>query len=200
VESKLSLLKGTLIYTEIKKAVEKILDSLYTFREWEKDINLKDTPERVAKMYIELCSGLFEDREERLKEIFSAIYPSELDELVIAKDIEAISICPHHLLPIVYKVHIGYLPNGYVLGLSKLPRLVKFLASKPLLQENLTCEIADNLMKYLKPKGCMVIMNGIHSCVMCRGVRDKSTFITSVVRGEFLDPSLKEEFLRLIKI
>lgn len=161
--------------------------------------DIDKTAERYAKVMME-----FNTPEEVIKSeldrMFSAVFPSSMDELVIARDIEVWMLCPHHLLPVKMKVHIGYLPNGKVLGLSKLPRLAKIIASRPELQENYTKMLADILFERLKPRGVMIVVEGEHLCVRMRGVKDSECVMnTSAVRGEFLNSdSLKREFLSLV--
>lgn len=159
--------------------------------------DFKETPKRVAKMY----AHFFRDSEQsEITEIMEKVFPTNNDQLVIVKDIEAFGLCPHHLLPIVYKIHIGYIPNGKALGLSKFARLSIALAGYPKLQENLTSEIADALEQYLEPLGLMVVVNGVHGCMRCRGVEMDSATITSDCRGILREKQeARMEFLELVK-
>ncbi len=161
------------------------------------DPNFKDTPHRVAKMY----AHFFRDEEEAsIKDIMERVFPSKNDQLVIVRDIECFGMCPHHLLPIVYKVDIGYIPNGKVLGLSKLGRLAIALSAYPKLQEDFTRDIADQMDKYLQPGGIMVVVDGLHGCMRCRGIEMNASTVTSDVRGLLrMVDSARNEFLTLVE-
>lgn len=182
----------------IRSGVERILQGLGVDLD---DPNFKETPFRVAAALRELCKGLYE--EDEIDKILCRTFPSIYDEMIVVTDIDAISLCPHHLMPIRYKIHVGYIPaeDGLVLGLSKIPRLVCLLAARPVMQEQLTVEIADEFEKALTPLGVMIVVNGGHSCMQCRGVKQSnSRMITSAVRGCFADANdgSKGEFLTLI--
>jgi len=164
-------------------------------------VNFKDTPARVGRAYRELCRGLYDHDE--IGALLSTTFPTSFDEMVAVSDIRAVGVCPHHLMPVRYTVHVGYIPSetGMVLGLSKIPRLVQLLAARPVLQEELTNDVADRLETHLKPMGVMVVINGNHSCTQCRGVRAESAkMVTSVIRGVFKDyqSQAREEFLALV--
>lgn len=166
-----------------------------------KDPNLKDTPARVARAYREMCRGLYE--QDRIDEILSRTFPCDFDEMVVVTDIDAVGVCPHHLMPVRYKIHVGYIPSegGKVLGLSKIPRLVCLLAARPVLQEQLTKDIADKFEESLEPLGVMVVIRGGHSCVQCRGIKmAESEMVTSVIKGVFTnsEKQAREEFLSII--
>ncbi|MGL4772919.1 MAG: GTP cyclohydrolase I FolE [Clostridium sp.] len=158
---------------------------------------LIETPERIARMYEEVFSGIGETAEKHLSKCFTA--PS--DDLVIEKDITYYSMCEHHFVPFFGKVHIAYIPNGKVAGLSKLARTVDVYSKKPQLQESLTSEIADSIMEYLGAKGAMVMVEGEHMCMTMRGVKKPGTkTITTAYRGIFNeDKELKREAMSLIK-
>lgn len=142
---------------------------------------LRETPNRVARMYAEMTSGLRVDPAEHLKTFFSEAY----DEMVILRDVPFFSMCEHHLLPFEGKAHIAYLPNGKVVGVSKLARVVDAFAQRPQVQERLTTQIADMLMQQLDAKGVVVVMEAVHSCMTCRGVKKPgSVMVTSALRGE----------------
>lgn len=162
--------------------------------------DFKETPQRVAKMYEDLFGGV-NHKEEKIKEILSKWFPSEVDEMIVFHN-HAFSLCPHHLLPVEYDIYIAYLPKRRVIGLSKIGRLVELLAKKPILQENLTVDIDKAIMKYLKPLGCATIIKGRHSCMTMRGVKQvDSKVITSDLKGVFKeDQSAKTEFLEFIKL
>jgi len=159
---------------------------------------LVDTPDRVARMYAEIFSGLHEDPDQHLKVTFEAGH----DEMVIVRDIPMYSACEHHMLPWVGKAHVAYIPNseGRVIGLSKFARLVDGYARRPQVQERLTTQVADALVRNLEPKGAMVIVEAEHLCMSMRGVRKPgSTTLTSAVRGLFRSNiATREEAMRLI--
>lgn len=149
---------------------------------------LLDTPKRVARMYEEIFQGLTQTAEEHLSVTFEV---SE-NTLVIENDIGFYSMCEHHLLPFYGKVHIAYMPKGRVAGLSKLVRTVDVYAKKPQLQERLTTEIADALMTYLKPQGCIVIAEAEHLCMNMRGVKRPGAITRTIAyRGIYEDPALR---------
>ncbi len=176
---------------KLKKEFENILSILNP--NWENDSDMKDTPERLSRMY----NHFFRKEDPTIH--FSKVFPSNNNNLVILKDIKCFSMCPHHLLPVTYKIHIGYKPDGWVLGLSKFARVADAVASYPKLQENVTLEIAELIYKNLKAKGVIVVVEGIHDCMRCRGVEQDSKVQTSAVCGSFLDTE-KEFFLSSIKI
>ena len=145
---------------------------------------LIDTPARVARMYAEQFAGLRQEPEDVLTTVFDA----EHDEIVLVRDIEVYSMCEHHLVPFFGKAHIGYIPNakGEITGLSKLARLADVYARRPQVQERMTCEIADALMRILEPRGVIVVIECEHLCMSMRGVRKPgATTVTSAVRGIF---------------
>jgi GTP cyclohydrolase I len=157
---------------------------------------LKDTPKRVAKMYSEIFSGLHASVEDLLKPIEGENH----DELVMLKDIPFYSICEHHLLPFIGRAHIAYIPSGKIAGLSELVKALELLANRPQVQERLTTQLADVLMRRLKPKGCMVIIDAEHLCMSMRGIKKPgSRTVTSAVRGTFRSrQSTREEMLALL--
>jgi GTP cyclohydrolase I len=157
---------------------------------------LRETPERVARMYAEMFSGLHKDPAEPLRKTFVEKY----DEIVLVKDISFESSCEHHLLPFMGKAHIAYLPNGKVVGLSKIPRVVEILSRRPQVQERMTEQLADLLMKELDAKGVAVILEATHTCMTIRGIRKPgSTCTTSAVRGVFrTNQSTRIELMALI--
>ncbi len=159
---------------------------------------LKDTPRRVAKAYDDLTKGYRQDPEALLK---SALFTVNYDEMVIVKDIELFSLCEHHLLPFLGKAHIAYIPNGKVIGLSKLPRLVEIFARRFQVQERLTTQIAETIMQVIQPQGVGVVVEARHLCMMMRGVeKQHSAAVTSSMLGCFRDErETREEFLALIR-
>lgn len=157
---------------------------------------LRDTPDRVARMYAEVFSGLTTDLGDELEVTF----PEDHREMVVLRDIPFASFCEHHLLPFTGVAHVGYIPNGQVIGLSKLARLVEHYARRPQIQERLTSEIADRLMESLEPDGVAVLVESTHTCMTVRGVQKLgATMVTSAVRGGFLRrPETRAEFFALI--
>jgi GTP cyclohydrolase I len=157
---------------------------------------LLETPERVARMYAEMFSGLHKDPREPLQKTFTVKY----DEMVLVKDIRFESICEHHLLPFMGKAHIAYLPDGKVLGLSKLARIVEIMARRPQVQERMTEELADLIMDEIKPRGVAVVLEAMHTCMAIRGIRKPDSLATtSAMRGGFKDnPATRSEFMSLV--
>jgi GTP cyclohydrolase I len=157
---------------------------------------LQDTPERVARMYEEMFSGLREDPRNCLKKKFNQKY----DEMVLEKDIGFESMCEHHLLPFIGKAHVAYLPNGSIVGLSKLARAVEVLSRRPQVQERMTEDLADLLMDELKPRGVAVILEASHTCMTIRGIRKPDSIcVTSAMRGAFSErQSTRAELMALV--
>jgi len=163
------------------------------------DPNFKDTPGRVARMYMELCSGLFLDIKKEIIDILSTVFPSENDEMIIYEG-ETVGMCPHHLLPVLYSYNIGIVPRKHVVGASKPQRLVELFCSVPDLQENITTKIKDSLLEILKPQGVFVLVKGKHLCMRIRGVKSNSSeVITSAIGGCFVKPEVRAEFLSLVR-
>lgn len=163
--------------------------------------NFKDTPKRVARAYYEIFEGV-KDTQKQVEHILSTSFPSEgHNDMIIAKNIVAFSMCPHHLLPVEYRISLAYIPdpNGRVLGLSKLCRLVKLLAKQPILQEDFTQQIVK-AMERINPQGVAVMVEGRHMCMRMRGVKSvESSVTTDAVSGCFKQSSTRNEFLMLIK-
>lgn len=157
---------------------------------------LLHTPKRVAKAYEKLFSGYGK----KPKEIVTVFENEGYDEMVIVKDIEFYATCEHHVLPFFGKVHIGYIPDKKIIGLSKMPRLVEMFSRRLQNQERLTSQIAEGLMDMLQPKGVGVVIEAKHLCMMARGVeKQNSMILTSAVRGLFKSNlNTRTEFLRLI--
>lgn len=156
------------------------------------DPNYKDTPRRVSKMYLELFT--------HTKNNFRS-FPEKYDELVLLRDHRVHGVCPHHLVPVEMRVHLAYLPNGRVLGLSKLARAIEGQLRAPVLQEAFTAEVVDSIVTAVKPKGVACVVIGKHGCMHHRGVRTQGDIVTSKMQGVFLlNPTAREEFLRLIGI
>lgn len=180
-------------HARIRRAVREILAAIGEDPDRE---GLLDTPDRVARMYTEIFAGLHTDPAIHLQKTFTQKH----DEMVLVKDIEFASCCEHHLLPFFGKAHIAYLPNGQIAGLSKLARVVDAVARRPQVQERMTEEIADLIMRHLKPRGVAVIVEASHSCMTIRGVRKPAAMtITSSMRGGFLDnPATRAELMSLV--
>lgn len=158
---------------------------------------LKDTPDRVARMYEEIFSGMEEDAGEHLSKVFSA----ENADVVLEKDIVFYSTCEHHLMPFYGKAHIAYLPQDKVVGLSKLARTVEVYARRLQIQERMTGQIADAVMEHLQPKGVMIILEAEHMCMTMRGVKKPgSRTVTVAVRGAFENSGLQEQVWSMMSV
>ena len=179
---------------KIKKGVELILEGIGEDKNRE---GLLDTPDRIARMYEEIFAGLEQGPEEILSKTFTA----DNNEMVIEKDIVFYSTCEHHFMPFYGKAHVAYIPNGKVVGLSKLARTVEVYAKRPQIQEQLTEQIADALMEYLKPQGAIVMMEAEHMCMTMRGIKKTgSKTVTFSMKGIFeKDEALVNRFLTLVK-
>jgi len=177
----------------IERAVREILCAVGEDPDRE---GLRDTPARVGRMYAELFSGLREDPRMHVQRFFSEKY----DEVVLVTDISFESMCEHHLMPFLGKAHIGYLPDGRVIGLSKLARVVEVVARRPQVQERMTETIADLLMEELRAKGVAVVLEAVHTCMTVRGVRKPGCVcVTSAMKGAFRSsPSTRAEIMTLI--
>ncbi|XZE55357.1 GTP cyclohydrolase I FolE [Planctomycetaceae bacterium SH139] len=177
----------------IESAVREILDAVGEDPNRE---GLLETPARVARMYAEMFAGLKHDAGRHLAKVFTEKY----DEIVLVRDISFCSMCEHHLLPFTGTAHIGYLPSGRVVGLSKLARVVEEVARRPQVQERMTETIADLIEDRLGARGVAVVCEATHSCMTMRGVRKPGSLcVTSAMRGQFReDPSSRAEVLNLI--
>ena len=163
----------------IEEAVKKILEAI---GEDPSRQGLRDTPRRVARMYEEIFGGLSEDPASHLEKTFNEKY----DEIVIVRDIPFCSMCEHHLMPFTGRAHVAYLPNGFVVGISKIARVVDAFARRPQMQERMTNQIADLLAEKLKARGVAVVIEASHTCMTMRGVRKPgSLVVTSALRGHF---------------
>jgi GTP cyclohydrolase IA len=183
----------TVDHKRIEAAVREILIAVGEDPDRE---GLQETPARVARMYAEMFSGLQHDAREHLQKTFTQKY----DEMVLVKDIRFSSICEHHLLPFFGKAHIGYLPKGKIVGLSKLARAVEVMAHRPQVQERMTEELADLLMEELDARGVGVILEATHTCMTIRGVRNPDSLCTtSAMRGAFRDnQATRTELMALV--
>lgn len=154
------------------------------------------TPERASKAMQFLTQGYSMDAEKILKE---AVFEETYDEMVVVKDIELYSLCEHHMLPFFGKAHIAYIPNGKIIGLSKLPRVVDVFSRRLQVQERLTHDILECLNRTLQPQGVAVVIEAVHLCMMMRGVqKQNSATTTSGFRGQFKEIETRNEFLKLI--
>ena len=179
--------------TKIEEAVRLLLEGIG------EDVNregLRDTPDRIARMYGEIFSGMDEDAGEHLAKTFAVAS----NEIVLVKDITFYSICEHHLMPFYGKAHIAYLPDGKVVGLSKLARTVEVYARRPQIQEQMTIQIVEAVMEHLSPQGAIVMVEAEHLCMTMRGVeKPGSRTMTLASRGCFReDPKWQELFFRMI--
>lgn len=184
--------ESTVDSNKIKQGIQLILEGIGEDLSRE---GLKDTPDRVARMYEEIFSGLNNTAETELSKTFS----SDAKEMVIEKDITFYSMCEHHLMPFYGKAHIAYIPDGRVVGISKLARCVEVYAKKPQIQERLTEEIADAIMTYLKPKGVLVMLEAEHMCMTMRGVKKPGTkTVTMAAKGKMQKKENKDMFFELL--
>jgi GTP cyclohydrolase I len=175
----------------IEEAVRVILTSIGEDAARE---GLLRTPSRVAKMYAELTAGYRVDPQALIND---AIFSVDYDEMVMVKDIDFYSLCEHHMLPFMGRVHVAYIPNGKVIGLSKIPRIVEMYARRLQVQERMTVQIADFIDATLRPQGVAVVAEGMHMCSMMRGVKKaNASMITSAMRGVFrTDQKTRAEFM-----
>lgn len=181
-------------HDKIKKAVTLFLEGIGEDVDRE---GLKDTPERIANMCEEIFAGLNQDAKEHLSKTFSSKYKN----IVLEKDITFYSVCEHHLLPFYGRVHIAYIANGKVAGLSKLARTVEVYARRPQIQEQMTDQIAEALMTELKPAGVMVMVEAEHMCMTMRGIKKPgSRTVTYAMKGDFENKEeLRSQFFKLVK-
>lgn len=162
--------------------------------DWFSDPNFKETPARVMKAYRELNKGLYEEAP-KIK-----VFPTEYKGMVFFKSVKAVGLCPHHLLPIEMDISFAYIPKKEALGLSKVPRIIKHLSARPVLQEDLTKDIVAYFKKLLKPLGIAIVIRGIHGCMKFRGIKEATIVKTSDMTGAFKqNPETREEFFNLIK-
>ncbi len=180
---------------KIKQAIELLLEGIG------EDVSregLKDTPERIARMYEEICSGYDQDPAKILSRVFTV--PDS--EMVVEKDITFYSLCEHHMMPFFGKAHIAYIPKGKVVGISKLARTVEVFAKRLQVQERMCGQIADAIMDNLSPEGVMVVLEAEHTCMTMRGVKKPgSKTVTVATRGAFaVRDDLREQFYSLLKM
>jgi GTP cyclohydrolase I len=178
----------------IKTAVSGILSNIGENPERE---GLLNTPDRIARMYDELTAGYSIDP---IKMINGALFTVDYDEMVVVKDIDFYSLCEHHMLPFYGRAHVAYIPNGKVIGLSKIPRIVDMFARRLQVQERMTKQIAEFIKETIQPKGVAVVVDGVHMCSMMRGVKKAgASMVTSTVLDAFRNnPKTRAEFMNHI--
>jgi GTP cyclohydrolase IA len=188
------LAEGEIDSAGIKSAISTILQAVGENPDRD---GLKRTPERVARMYGELLAGYHADP---VKVVNDAIFEVKYDEMVVVRDIEFYSLCEHHLLPFMGHVHVAYIPKGRVVGLSKIPRIVDIFARRLQVQERMTRQIADLIQELIQPMGVAVVVEGLHLCMMMRGVQKHSArMTTSAMHGAFrTNLATRQEFLENI--
>ena len=163
-----------------------------------RDPNFTETPDRVARMYLEIFGGLEEDSEPEIK-----TFPNDqrYNNMITVKDIPFFSVCSHHLIPFFGRVHLGYIPGKQIIGLSKLARIVEFFAKRPQIQEQFTDQVIEFIVSKISPKGVMVVVEAQHLCMEMRGVEKPGALtVTSGIRGYFEDKGVREEFMDLISL
>lgn len=179
---------------DVPAAEAAVLDLLRALGERPEREGLRNTPKRVARMYMELLSGYRADPQ---RVVNGALFNITYDEMVIVRDIEFYSLCEHHMLPFLGRAHVAYMPAGKVIGLSKIPRIVDVFARRLQVQERMTRQIADLLQELLEPKGVAVVVEALHLCSMMRGVKKHDArMTTSAMHGSFrTNPATRQEFL-----
>lgn len=187
--------KALALFTE---GYEKIIEGIRTLGYDTADENFRETAARAAKGFHELVHDQREVAIE-VSALLGKTFPAKYTEMVISKHNTAFGICPHHLLPVIYRISMAYIPTAKVLGLSKLSRLARMIARGPRLQEDLTHELADILHDQLQSQGSAVYIEGLHMCMAARGVgAHEARLVTSGVRGVFLELATREEFIKLV--
>jgi len=187
--------KALALFTE---GYKKILEGIGQLGYDIKDDNFAETAKRAAKGFHELVNDQKQVKDE-VTALISKTFPAKYTEMVISKHNTAFGVCPHHLLPVIYRISMAYIPVDKVLGLSKLSRLARMIARGPRLQEDLTHELADILHRQLASQGSAVYIEGLHMCMAARGVgAHEARLVTSGVRGVFLELATREEFIKLV--
>lgn len=179
---------------KVKVAIKLLLEGIGedTSRE-----GLLETPDRIARMYEEICGGMDEDAGVHLSKVFS----TSNNEIVLEKDIVFYSMCEHHLMPFYGKAHVAYIPNGKVVGLSKLARTVEVYAKRLQIQEQMTGQVADAIMEHLQPQGVMIMLEAEHMCMTMRGIKKPGSKTVSIAtRGVFEDnTALQNQFFQMLR-
>jgi len=187
---------SNVVLVEASNCLVSYLEHLYPT--WSGKSQFKGTPERLCRMYEDFCWTERRIKEELNKQF--KVFEDGYGSMLVVKDIDTWALCPHHLLPCHFRVFVGYIPSGRVLGLSKFARIAEVLARHPVIQEQYSTELADILMDRLKPKGVAVYVIGNHGCMTSRGVKQHSDVVTSVVRGDFLkEAATREEFFAICR-
>ncbi|HXF83822.1 MAG TPA: GTP cyclohydrolase I FolE [Anaerolineales bacterium] len=188
------ILDWTRTNVDVEAAQKIVLELIKAVGENPEREGLRNTPTRVARMYVELLSGYTADPE---KIINGALFNINYDEMVLVRDIEFYSLCEHHMLPFLGRAHVAYIPNGKVIGLSKIPRIVDMYARRLQVQERLTRQIADFIQQILEPQGVAVVVEAVHLCSMMRGVKKHDArMTTSAMHGAFrANLATRQEFL-----
>lgn len=175
----------------------------YALKELKIDLSkpdFRETPQRIARVWEEFLEGTTKEAKQRVRYILSRRFPSNYKGMIILTPIQAFSLCPHHFLPVYMKISFGYIPNKYVIGLSKISELIILLSKQPILQESLTEKIAELFTKYVKPKGCMLVIEAMHTCMGCRDTKQPNcATITSSIKGVFSKEKVRAEFMRHIE-
>ena len=187
---------------ERARTVWEDLEAFYTnrYKGWSGSKQFEGTSDRLRRLMEEMCWPTWEI-EEDLRKHFKSVFPDDYDEMLVTEPISVWTLCPHHLVPCQFRVRIGYIPNGNVLGLSKFARVAIALGKRPIMQEQYTRDVAEAVMKHLKPSGVGVNVVGHHGCMGCRGVTQDIGVATTTLRGNFKeDPSVKDEFYKMIEI
>lgn len=182
----------------VKASEELVVYLEHLYPGWGGTKQFKGTPARLVRMYEDFCWSQEKINEELRKQF--RVFPNSYDHMLVVKDISVWTLCPHHLLPCHFRVFIGYIPTGKVLGLSKFTRIAEILAKRPIMQEQYSTELASLLSEKLSPKGVAVYVVGQHGCMTARGVKQHSDVVTSVVRGDFLkEGPTRDEFFAICR-
>ena len=196
---------------EMSKGLEKVKDAAQLMlqglsEEFGLDLNdpnFTETPDRIMRAYAEIFSGI-KDTEKQIEAIINKAFPSDYDGIVLAKDVRAYSMCPHHFLPVEYSIDVAYIPSkeGKVLGISKLARIAVILAKRPVLQEKFTQDIVNVLMSIPGTQGAAAVVRGRHFCMIMRGAKQpESVTTTSSIAGKFMtEPEARNELMQLLKL
>lgn len=186
--------------SDVREIIRNLIMSLskWTMQVSPLDPNFKETPARVARVYAEIFDGLF-DNGSKVTEILSKTFPAKSEEMITVGPVQVWSMCPHHLLPVMLRVWLAYIPKKKVLGLSKLARLAELVAKKPALQEDTTADIAWLLQRGLQPKGAACLIRGRHLCMEMRGVKKEAWTTTTALEGIFKKAEARAEFLAAVR-
>lgn len=182
---------------DIFEKIEELFRERY--KDWEGVAQFEGSGERLRRLVDEMCWPLGDIGEE-VQKCLQAVFPDKYDEMLVCKDMNVWTLCPHHLLPCNFKVNIGYIPVGKVLGLSKFTRIASAYGKRPIMQEQYTRELAGLFMETLEPEGLGIYVIGKHGCMGCRGINQDIEVVTSTLRGSFKDdPMVREEFYAICR-